>query len=180
MKKLCVFCGSSEGRSDKWMSLAKQLGRELVDQSWGLVYGGASIGLMGAMADACIEKEGKVWGVIPKAILDKEIAHAGLEQLYIVDDMHQRKQKMYDLSEAFLALPGGFGTLDELFEILTWSQLGLHKKKIYLLNVDGFYDGIIQHVNTMYQEHFVKQEHKNLLQVVSSYQELFSGLNRVE
>ncbi|MDH5580910.1 MAG: TIGR00730 family Rossman fold protein [Bdellovibrionales bacterium] len=180
LKKLCVFCGSSEGRNKKWIKLANELGEGLADRGWGLVYGGASIGIMGALADACLAKDGKVWGVIPKAILNKELGHSGLEELYVVDDMHQRKQKMYDLSDIFLALPGGLGTLDELFEILTWHQLGFHKKPIYLLNSDGFYDGIVEHVGVMCQEGFVREEHKNILQIVSNVSEVFSILNRVE
>ncbi len=180
MKKLCVFCGSSTGDDPKWVDVTKRLGRDLAENHWGLVYGGASIGLMGSLADACIESEGKVWGVIPRNILEKEIAHISLEELSIVDDMHQRKQKMYDLADGFLALPGGLGTLDELFEILTWNQLGIHKKPVFLMNWNGFYDGIIQHVETMFREGFLRKEHKEILQVLNTTEQLFSELNRIE
>jgi uncharacterized protein (TIGR00730 family) len=129
MKKLCVFCGSADGSSPAYLEMAMNLGKLMAQKEIALVYGGASIGVMGAIADAVLANGGTVIGVIPKTLVDYEIAHKGLTELHVVDDMHQRKKLMYDKSDAFLSLPGGMGTLDEMFEILTWSQLKLHSKR---------------------------------------------------
>ncbi len=138
MKKLCVFCGSAKGHDPKYLKLGDKIGEMLVQNNIGLVYGGASIGLMGAIADGVLNRGGKVIGVIPKALVDYEVAHAHLSELHVVENMHQRKKLMYDFSDAFLSLPGGMGTLDEMFEVLTWTQLKYHSHKSYVLNFDGF------------------------------------------
>ena len=141
MKRLCVFAGSSAGTRREYQAAAVDLGRVLATRGIGLVYGGARVGLMGAVADAVLAGGGEVIGVIPRALVEKEVAHSGLTDLRIVTSMHERKALMADLSDAFIALPGGWGTLDEMFEILTWAQLGLHRKPCGLLNVQGYFDG---------------------------------------
>src|SRR5215208_6565109 len=137
--RICVFCGSSPGRGDAYGAAAAGLGRLLAERGIGLVYGGASVGTMGIVADAALAAGGEVVGVIPQALVDREMAHAGLTDLRVVADMHQRKATMADLSDGFVALPGGAGTMEELFEVWTWALLGLHAKPIGLLDVNGFY-----------------------------------------
>ncbi|MBY0415974.1 MAG: TIGR00730 family Rossman fold protein [Bdellovibrionales bacterium] len=163
LKKLCVFCGSAAGNDPKYMELGRQLGVMLAKNKIALVYGGASIGLMGAIADSVMENGGTVIGVIPKALVDYEVAHSGLSQLFIVDNMHQRKQLMYDNADLFLSLPGGMGTLDEMFEVLTWTQLKYHQKPSYILNFEGFYDSLLAYLKHSNHEGFVKNEHLELL-----------------
>ncbi len=140
IKRICVFCGSSPGTRPVYTEFAQQLGKAIVSQDMELVYGGGSIGLMGIIADAVLKEKGKVIGVIPHALSSKEFAHTGLTDLRLVSSMHERKAMMVELSDAFIAMPGGFGTFDEFFEILTWAQLGLHAKPIGLLNVEGYFD----------------------------------------
>ncbi len=176
MKRLCVFCGSGRGKSPKYVDFAQALGREMVARNIALVYGGASIGVMGAIADAVLELKGEVYGVIPTAIQDLEIAHKNLTQLDIVEDMHTRKGRMYELSDAFVAIPGGIGTLDELCEIVTWHQLLYHEKPCFILNQDGFYDHFIAHLVRARDEGFLKQEHLEIIQVVSTIDELLEKL----
>lgn len=177
MKKLCVFCGSADGLSPAYLSMATKLGELMAKKEIALVYGGASIGVMGAIANSVLAHGGTVIGVIPKAIVDLEIAHKGLTQLYIVDDMHQRKKLMYDQSDAFLSLPGGMGTLDEMFEILTWSQLKLHNKNCYIYNFLGFYDSLLAYLNHSYKEGFIKEEHLSMLEVIKDEAGLSGLLN---
>lgn len=172
MKYLCVFCGSSSGKQEKYTAEAFKLGQGLVDQDWGLVYGGASIGVMGAVADGVLKKEGKVLGVIPESIANLEVAHEGLTQLEVVDSMHERKDRMYQLSDAFVAIPGGMGTLDELCEIVTWAQLKYHHKPVFVWNQDGFYDHLLAHFRHIHQEGFLKKEHLDLVQEVKTLDEL--------
>jgi uncharacterized protein (TIGR00730 family) len=172
MKKLCIFCGSGAGRNPKYMELGTKIGELLVKNNIGLVYGGASIGLMGAIADSVLKNKGTVVGVIPKALVDYEVAHDGLSQLFVVDNMHQRKQLMYDHSDAFLSLPGGMGTLDEMFEVLTWTQLKYHQKPSYIFNFDGFYDSLLSYLRHSSAEGFIKGEHLNLLQEIKTLNEL--------
>ena len=172
MKNLCIFCGSAKGHEEKYLKLGKNLGQMLVRNNIALVYGGASIGLMGAIADGVLESGGKVFGVIPQALVDYEVAHPKLTELFVVENMHQRKQKMYDLSDAFLSLPGGMGTLDEMFEVLTWTQLKYHQKKSYILNYDGFYDSLLSYINHSMQEGFIKKEHASLLEVLKTESDL--------
>lgn len=163
IKSLCVYCGSSIGASPVYAQAARSLVKALVDNNIALVYGGGNVGLMGVIADTCLELGGEVTGVIPKALLDKEVGHTGLTRQHIVKDMHERKAMMAELSDGFIALPGGLGTLEELFEALTWSQLGLHLKPVGLLNVDGFYDGLIGFVQNLVDQRFLKNEQAGLL-----------------
>jgi uncharacterized protein (TIGR00730 family) len=163
MKKLCIFCGSASGRGAKYLELGAKIGELLVQYNVALVYGGASIGLMGAIADSVMKNGGTAIGVIPKSLVDYEVAHDGLSQLFVVDNMHQRKQLMYDNADAFLSLPGGMGTLDEMFEVLTWTQLKYHQKPSYILNFEGFYDSLLSYLRHSNAEGFVKNEHLELL-----------------
>jgi uncharacterized protein (TIGR00730 family) len=163
MKALCVYCGSSPGATPLYAEAACALAMELVNDNITLVYGGGNIGLMGAIADEVLRLGGEVTGVIPKALLDKEVGHTGLTRLHIVKDMHERKAMMAELSDGFIAMPGGIGTLEELFEVLTWSQLGLHEKPIGLLNTLGFYDGLTQFIRHLVTERFLRPEQAALL-----------------
>jgi uncharacterized protein (TIGR00730 family) len=142
LRAVCVYCGSSFGADPDYLQATQDLARTFANQGIRVVYGGASVGLMGALADATLEAGGEVVGVIPRQLVDREIAHAGLTQLHVVSTMHERKALMAELSDAFVALPGGIGTLEELIEVFTWSQLGLHTKPLGVLNVNGYYDGL--------------------------------------
>lgn len=163
MKRICVFCGSRSGEGSDYLDAAKNLGQVLAHSQLGLVYGGAKVGVMGAVADAVLAQGGEVIGVIPEALIKKEVAHEGLSELKVVDSMHTRKQLMADYSDGFIALPGGFGTLDEMFEVLTWSQLGIHQKPCGLLDVNGFFSALLNCVNHMVQQGFVATEHQRML-----------------
>lgn len=163
MKSVVVFCGSSAGNKPVYEQQAFELGKILAEKGLVLVYGGAKVGLMGAVADGAIQANGKVIGVLPHFLQQKELAHEGLTELILVDTMHERKTKMNDISDAVIALPGGFGTMEELFEMLTWGQLGLHRKPIGLLNTNGFYDPLLQLAETMNSERFLSPENKNML-----------------
>lgn len=163
MKSLCVYCGSSLGKSPAYLAAAKALANELVQRDIRLVYGGASVGIMGVIADTVLAGGGQAVGVIPQALVDKEVSHAGLTELFVVDSMHTRKAKMAELSDGFVALPGGFGTLEELFEVLTWSQLGFHQKPIGLLNVEGYYDHLLAFLKQSVEQQYVKPQHHALL-----------------
>ncbi len=162
IKSLCIYCGSSIGASPAYAKAARAIAKELVENNIALVYGG-NVGLMGVVADAVLELGGEATGIIPKALLDKEVGHPGLTRLHVVKDMHERKAMMADLSDGFIALPGGIGTLEELFEVLTWSQLGLHQKPIGLFNVEGFYDDLIRFVQHLVDQRFLKSEQAGLL-----------------
>lgn len=177
--RVCVFCGSSPGARPIYTKVAQQLGRAIVSHNMGLVFGGGSIGLMGIIADAVLEEKGEVIGVIPHALSSNEIAHQDLTELRFVSGMHERKAMMADLSDIFIAMPGGYGTLDEFFEILTWSQLGLQSKPIGLLNVDGYFDLLLAFINHTLQEGFIQPKHHQLM-VISSDPEtlLFELINR--
>jgi uncharacterized protein (TIGR00730 family) len=167
MKRICVFCGSSNGNSEKYLKLAEQVGQVIAKKNLGLVYGGGNVGLMGAVAHAASQKGSEVIGVIPKSLMTREMADFEVGQLHVVENMHERKRMMYDFSDAFLILPGGMGTLDEMFEITTWAQLGLHQKPIYILNEFGFYDHLIQFIQHSNQEGFIRSEHLDLFKVIS-------------
>lgn len=169
MKKLCIFCGSAEGKSPVYLEMARQLGEAMAKNNVALVYGGASIGVMGVIADAVLANGGAVIGVIPKTLVNYEIAHKDLTELHIVEDMHQRKKLMYDKSDAFLSLPGGMGTLDEMFEILTWSQLKLHSKPCFIYNFMGFYDSLLAYLKHSHQEGFIKAEHLSMLKEIKDH-----------
>jgi hypothetical protein len=164
LKRVCVFCGSSNGARPSYRDAAAGLGRLLAARGTGVVYGGGNIGLMGALADAALGGAGHVIGVIPEHLVSKELAHRGVD-LRIVHSMHQRKALMADLSDAFIALPGGYGTLEEFCEVLTWSQLGLHTKPCGLLNVDRYYDGLLRLVDHAVAEGFVRPESRDLVLV---------------
>ena len=168
MKRICVFAGSSPGSRKAYLAAAQELGRALVRRQIGLVYGGARVGLMGALADAVLAAHGHVTGVIPEALAVKEVAHEGLSDLRVVTSMHERKALMADLSDGFIAIPGGWGTLEEFFEVLTWAQLGLHQKPCGLLNVEGFYDGLLSFLDHAIDERFVKPENRSMVIVATS------------
>lgn len=163
MKALCVYCGSSIGASPIYADAARLLAKVMVDSNISLVYGGGKVGLMGVIADEVMRLGGEATGVIPKALMDKEVGHSGLTRLHIVKDMHERKAMMAELSNGFVAMPGGIGTLEELFEVFTWSQLGLHDKPIGLLNVTGFYDGLTAFLQHVVDEKFLRPEQASLL-----------------
>jgi uncharacterized protein (TIGR00730 family) len=161
--RLCVFCGSSAGQDPVYIETARSLGKTLARNGIELVYGGASVGLMGAVADAALSEGGRVIGVMPQALVDKEIAHRGLSDLRVVGSMHERKALMAELSDGFIALPGGLGTFEELFEVWTWAQLGYHKKPCALLNVAGFYDKLADFLDNVVERGFVKPVHRAML-----------------
>jgi TIGR00730 family protein len=163
VKRLCVFCGSRPGVGEVYVDAAVQLGRLLASRGIELVYGGGNVGLMGTLADAVMEAGGRVTGVMPDFLVRKEIAHQGITSLEIVASMHERKQRMVELSDGFVALPGGFGTLDELCEVLTWAQLGIHVKPCALLNVDGFFDPFVGFLEHAAQQGFIKPLHLEML-----------------
>lgn len=178
MRNICVFCGSGNGKNPKFLEAAQAFGESLAHRKLGLIYGGSGRGLMGQVARASLAKGGKVVGVVPTFLKDKEPPMAGLTDLIEVSSMHQRKAKMADLSDSFVALPGGFGTMDELFEILTWRQLGLHSKPIGLLNVDGFFDPLIEFMMTQVSEGLVQAEHFRMIQTNSDIVQLLTELER--
>jgi len=165
MNRLCVFCGSSPGRDPAYLAVAAELGALLAERRIGLVYGGAAIGLMGTLADAARAAGGEVIGVIPRALVEWEVAHTGLADLRIVASMHERKALMAELSDGFIALPGGIGTFEELFEMWTWAQLGSHSKPCALLNVFGFYDRLLDFLDFVVDEAFLKPVHRTMLLV---------------
>lgn len=165
MKRICVFLGSSLGDRPSYRDAAERLGRELARRQITVVYGGGRVGLMGALADACLAAGGEVIGVIPHALQQREVGHTGLTQLHVVDSMHERKGLMAELADAFIALPGGFGTFEELCEILTWSQLGLHRKPCAVLDVDGYYAPLIALFDHATKSQFVRPEHRALVTV---------------
>jgi len=165
MKSIAVFCGSSSGNSSVFEKTAYDLGQELAQQGISVIYGGAKVGLMGAVADGALKHEGEVIGVLPKFLADVEIGHDDLSELIVVDSMHERKTKMSELCDGVITLPGGFGSMEELFERLTWGQLGLHKKPIGLLNINGFYDALVKLSDEMERSGFLKKSSKDLLLV---------------
>jgi uncharacterized protein (TIGR00730 family) len=163
LQRICVFCGSSSGTGEIYLQAAREVGRLLCERDIELVYGGGRVGLMGAVADACLAAGGRVTGVIPQLLVDKEVAHRGLTELCVVQTMHERKARMADLADAFLALPGGYGTWDELCEVLTWSQIGIQRKASALLNVNGYYDPLLAMADRAVAEGFLRDIHRELL-----------------
>lgn len=161
--RLCVFCGSSSGQDPVYLEAARSLGEAMAARGIDLVYGGASVGLMGAVADAALGRGGHVIGVMPQALVDKEIAHRGLSDLRVVGSMHERKALMAELADGFIALPGGLGTFEELFEVWTWAQLGYHRKPCALLNAGGFYDKLTDFLDDVVERGFVKPIHRSML-----------------
>ncbi len=163
MKRLAIYCGSATPSDPVFVDSARAVGRALAERGIGIVYGGGRLGLMGAVADAALEAGGEVIGVIPQALVDAEVAHRSCTELHVVDTMHQRKQAFTDLSDGFVTLPGGTGTMDELWEAMSWAQIGYHAKPVGLLNVAGFYDGLITFVKTMGDVGFLRPQHQGLL-----------------
>lgn len=176
MKRITVFCASSFGTEKIYEEQAAAVGKILAEQNIELVYGGANVGLMGAVADGALNAGGKVIGVLPNFLRSKEIAHQGLTELILVESMHERKTKMNDLCDGVIALPGGFGTLEELFEMLTWAQLGLHKKPIAILNVNGFYDSLIDLLQTMTEKGLLKEVNQKMLLVSEDIEDLLNQM----
>jgi len=177
LRRICVFCGSSSGTRLIYERAAETFGRLLCGRGIELVYGGGNVGLMGTLANACLNAGGRVIGVIPRALADKEIAHTGLTELRIVHSMHERKSVMADLSDAFVSLPGGYGTWEEFFEVLTWSQLGIQRKACALLNVDGYYDPLLDMADKALSEEFVRKVHRDLLLSDSDPERLLDRLS---
>ncbi|GAB7023319.1 LOG family protein [Salidesulfovibrio brasiliensis] len=163
MKRICVFLGSNPGNSPEYRSAARDLGRELARRELAVVYGGSGVGLMGTLADATLAEGGEVIGVIPELLVQKEVAHTNLTRQHVVPSMHARKAKMAELADGFIALPGGIGTLEEFFEVLTWNQLGYHQKPCGLLDVNGYYSGLATFLDKVVQEGFLVNEHRSMV-----------------
>ena len=178
INRVAVFCGSSPGNNPIFIQEARNLGEVLAQHTIGVVYGGASIGIMGALADSAIAHGGEVIGVIPKGLMKREVEHNGISKLLVVEDMHTRKNLMAGLSDAFITLPGGFGTFEELLEMITWNQLNIHQKPIFILNVDGFYDPFHDFVEKTIAHGFIRETNRNLYQMVSNIPELLEKIIR--
>jgi uncharacterized protein (TIGR00730 family) len=178
--RMCVFCGSKTGARPEYLQAARDVGRELAERGIGVVYGGASVGLMGEVADAALAAGGEVIGVIPRGLFGREVAHRGLTELRIVADMHERKATMAQLSSAFIALPGGSGTLEELFEVWTWGQIGVHEKPCGLLDVNGYFEQLSGFVDHMVTEQFLRPEHRQMFTVHSDVDELLREFESYE
>ena len=180
MRRVCVFCGSSVGNQPAYAEAARAMGAVLAKRGIGLVYGGGNVGLMGVVADAVMAHGGEAIGVIPHSLADREIAHGGITQLHVVDSMHARKAMMAELSDAFVAMPGGVGTFEEFFEVVTWTQLGLHRKPCGLLNVQGFYTPLAAFIDQAVSEGFIKPVHRAAIIVDSDPARLLDTLAKVE
>jgi uncharacterized protein (TIGR00730 family) len=180
MQRVCVFCGSSPGARPAYAKATAEVARLLAGQGIGVVYGGGHVGLMGVLADTAMAAGGEVIGVMPQALVDREIGHTEISELRVVGSMHERKALMADLSDAFIALPGGAGTLEELFEVYTWAQLGLHRKPCALLNVEGYYDGVAGFLSHAVEERFLREEHREMLMVESQPGALIERLRGFE
>ncbi len=167
LKQICVYCGSNGGRQPEYLEQARAFGQELVKRDIGLVYGGAAVGLMGAVADAVMQAGGRAVGVIPANLMQKELAHHGLTELHVVQSMHERKAMMAELADGFVALPGGAGTLEEIFETWTWAQLGMHQKPCGLLNIAGYYDDLARFLDHTVAEAFMRPQHRAMLAIES-------------
>jgi uncharacterized protein (TIGR00730 family) len=180
VERICVYCGSSPGHDPAYRRAAREMGEALLDRDLGLVFGGGSVGLMGTVADTVLDGGGEVVGVIPESLEAKEVAHGGVTELEVVGSMHERKQRMAEHSDGFIALPGGLGTLEELFEVLTWAQLGIHEKPCGVLNAGGFYDGLVSHLDGATEEGFVSPAHRDLAQVETDPAALLDGFETYE
>lgn len=176
MRRICVFCGSNHGSRPEYEAGARALGQALVARGLGLVYGGGNVGLMGVIADAVMERGGEVIGVIPESLRRKEVAHANLTHMHIVDSMHERKALMSDLADGFIAMPGGLGTFEEFLEIVTWAQLGIHRKPCGLLNVEGYYDGLLAFLKHAVEERFLRPQHAGLVLASDSVEALLEQM----
>ncbi len=180
MKRICVYCGSALGASLSYVQMAEKLAAELVKRNIELVYGGAQIGVMGSIANSMLAEGGSVIGVLPVGLFRSEVPHDGLTELIEVSSLHERKAKMAELSDAFIALPGGLGTLEELFEILTWAQLGLHKNPVGVLNVNGFYDKLLDYLDHAVAEKFIRLQHREMLVVDEDIESMFERFSKYE
>jgi uncharacterized protein (TIGR00730 family) len=180
VERICVFCGASPGARPEYRQATAELARILAAERIGVVYGGGGVGLMGALADAVIAEGGDLTGVIPRALVDREIAHRDVMDMRVVGSMHERKALMAELSDAFIALPGGIGTLEELFEVYTWAQLGLHQKPCALLDVEGYYDGIADFLAHAVNERFLREETRDLLMIETDPAVLVERLSEYE
>ena len=176
MKRIAVFCGSSSGKDEAYLKEAYELGKNLAARNIELVYGGADVGLMGAVANGAIENNGKAIGVLPNFLKEYEIAHQNLTELILVDTMHQRKTKMEELADGVITLPGGIGTLEEFFEMYTWGQLGLHKKPVAILNVNGFYDELLSFISTMINKGFLREIYRQMVLVSDDINDLLDQM----
>ncbi|MGC2163018.1 MAG: TIGR00730 family Rossman fold protein [Silvibacterium sp.] len=175
---MCVFCGSADGARPEYVTTARELGRRIAGSGYGLLYGGATVGLMAAIADAALAAGGEVVGVIPDVIMDREIGHRGLTELHVVRTMHERKALLAERADAFVALPGGYGTMDEFIEIVTWAQLRIHAKPCVLVNVDGYYDGLLRFFDDAVREGFIRPENRGLVQVAQDAGETLEMIER--
>jgi len=180
MKRICVFCGSSPGASDLYSEDAAKLGTQLAKEGITLVYGGSKVGIMGVVANAALQAGGEVIGVIPKMLMDRELAHPGLSELIIVHSMHERKAKMEELSDGFVVLPGGPGTMEEFFEVYTWAQLGEHRKPIGMMNSNHYYDKLLAFFDHMIQEQFLKPQYRSMVIVDSDPEQLIQKFRSYE
>lgn len=180
LTSICVYCGSHPGHRPEYLQATQTLARRLAAEGIGIVYGGGDVGLMGALADAGLEAGGRVIGIIPESLIEREVAHRSLTELHVVRSMHERKARMADLSDAFVALPGGLGTLEEIVEVVTWAQLGFHRKPCGLLNVCGYYDRFEAFLETMVSEGFVEARHRTLLTVSHDPEELLLRMRAFE
>ncbi len=180
MKTICVFCGSSSNANQAYFDAARKLGAEIGRRGMTLVYGGAHVGLMGAVADAALAAGGEVTGVIPRALVEKEVAHTGLTELRVVESMHDRKALMNELSDGFITMPGGFGTLDELFETLTWAQLRFHEKPIGLLNVNGYFDALLDFADRAVADGFIHCAHREMILTAAEPGELIAQMTHFQ
>jgi uncharacterized protein (TIGR00730 family) len=180
MQGICVFCGSSPGAQSEYTQAAKQLGRVLAERKLGLIYGGSNVGMMGEVANAALQKGGEVIGVIPEKLAQKGVAHPNLSKLHIVGSMHERKALMADLADAFIALPGGLGTIEEFFEVLTWAQLGIHRKPCGLLDVCQYYSKLLDFLDHTVSQRFVKKEHRSMILVAEAPEILLQQLQEYQ
>jgi uncharacterized protein (TIGR00730 family) len=176
MKRVCVYCGSSPGARDHYQLAAKQLANELVHRDMELIYGGASVGIMGTLADAVLDAGGNATGVMPRALVEKEIAHPNLTHLHVVESMHERKALMETLADGFIALPGGLGTLEEMFEMLTWGQLGYHEKPCGFLNIENYYRSLAVFLDNLVQEQFLKTVHRSMILMANEPKALLNAM----
>jgi uncharacterized protein (TIGR00730 family) len=180
MKRICVFCGSNNGKDPLFLAAAVEVGEFLADRGIELVFGGGRVGLMGKIADTVLLNGGNVIGIIPSSLAEREVAHSGLTELHVVDSMHERKALMAELSDGFIAMPGGFGTFEEFCEIITWSQLGFHTKPCGLLNVNGFYDDLINMFDKATDEKFIRPKHRELVLASANIEPLFKLMEQFE
>jgi uncharacterized protein (TIGR00730 family) len=178
MKSVTIFCGSSSGVSDRYRDDAAAVGKLMAERQIEVIFGGGKIGLMGTVADSCLQHGGKVTGVIPRFLRTKEVAHENLTQMHVVSTMHERKMMMHELGEAVMALPGGYGTMEELFEMMTWAQLGLHPKPIGLLNSAGYFNHLVQFFHHMHQQGFISDTHRDLVLVHEQPEVLLAMMER--